>query len=97
MAPDVGRSNTVRRRVVVRGRVQGVFFRDTCRREARSRGVTGWVRNANDGSVEAAFEGEPAAVEAMINWSHRGPDGADVTAVEVVEEPPQGETRFRVD
>lgn len=97
MAPDVGRSNTVRRRVVVHGRVQGVFFRDTCRREARSRGVTGWVRNANDGSVEAAFEGEPAAVEAMINWSHRGPDGADVTAVEVVEEPPQGETRFRVD
>jgi acylphosphatase len=97
MALDVGRSNTVRRRVVVRGRVQGVFFRDTCRREARSRGVTGWVRNANDGSVEAAFEGEPAAVEAMINWSHRGPDGADVTAVEVVEEPPQGETRFRVD
>ena len=97
MAPDVGRSNTVRRRVVVRGRVQGVFFRDTCRREARSRGVTGWVRNANDGSVEAAFEGQPAAVEAMINWSHRGPDGADVAAVEVVEEPPQGETRFRVD
>lgn len=96
MAPDVGRPNTVRRRVVVRGRVQGVFFRDTCRREARSRGVTGWVRNAKDGSVEAAFEGEPAAVEAMINWSHRGPEGADVTAVEVVEEPPQGETRFRV-
>jgi acylphosphatase len=96
MVPDVGRSNTVRSRVVVRGRVQGVFFRDTCRREARSRGVTGWVRNAEDGSVEAAFEGEPAAVEAMIDWSHRGPEGADVTAVEVVEEPPQGETRFRV-
>jgi acylphosphatase len=97
MARDVGRSTTVRRRVVIRGRVQGVFFRDTCRREARSRGVTGWVRNAEDGSVEAVFEGEPAAVEAMINWSHRGPAGADVTAVEVVEEPPQGEKRFRVD
>ena len=97
MARDVGRSTTVRRRVVIRGRVQGVFFRDTCRREARSRGVTGWVRNAEDGSVEAVFEGEPAAVEAMIKWSHRGPAGADVTAVEVVEEPPQGEKRFRVD
>lgn len=96
MAREVSRSSTIRRRVVVRGRVQGVFFRDTCRREARSRGVTGWIRNAEDGSVEAAFEGEPAAVEAMIDWSHRGPEGADVTAVDVVEEPAQGETRFRV-
>jgi acylphosphatase len=96
MPRDVGRSGTIRRRVVVHGRVQGVFFRDTCRREARFRGVTGWIRNAADGSVEAAFEGDPAAVEAMIDWSHRGPEGADVTAVEVVEEPPQGETRFRV-
>ena len=96
MPRDVGRSSAIRRRVVVRGRVQGVFFRDTCRREARFRGVTGWVRNAADGSVEAAFEGDPAAVEAMIDWSHRGPQGADVTAVEVVEEPPQGETRFKV-
>ena len=96
MARDVGRSSTIRRRVVVRGRVQGVFFRDTCRREARSLGVTGWIRNAEDGSVEAAFEGEPAAVEAMIDWSHRGPEGADVTAVDVVEEPAQGDTRFRV-
>jgi acylphosphatase len=91
-----GRSSIIRRRVVIRGRVQGVFFRDTCRREARFRGVTGWVRNAEDGSVEAAFEGEPADVEAMINWSRRGPEGAEVTAVEVVEEPPEGETRFRV-
>jgi len=96
MPRDVSRSSTIRRRVVVRGRVQGVFFRDTCRREARFRGVAGWVRNAADGSVEAAFEGDPAAVEAMIDWSHRGTKGADVTAVEVVEEPPQGETRFRV-
>ena len=93
---DVSHSSTIRRRVVVRGRVQGVFFRDTCRREARFRGVTGWVRNAADGSVEAAFEGDLASVEALIDWSHRGPEGADVTAVEVVEEPPQGETRFRV-
>jgi acylphosphatase len=96
MARDGGRSSTIRRRVVVRGHVQGVFFRDTCRREARSRGVSGWVRNAADGSVEAAFEGEPAAVEALIDWSHRGPRGAEVTTVDVIEEPPQGETRFRV-
>ena len=96
MARDGGRSSNIRRRVVVRGHVQGVFFRDTCRREARSRGVSGWVRNAADGSVEAAFEGEPAAVEAMLDWSHRGPQGAEVTRVDVIEEPPQGETRFRV-
>ncbi len=96
MARDASRSSTIRRRVVVRGRVQGVFFRDTCRREARSRGVGGWVRNAADGSVEAAFEGEPAAVEAMIDWSHRGPRGAEVTAVEVTEEPPRGENSFRI-
>jgi acylphosphatase len=96
MARDAGRSTTIRRRVVVRGRVQGVFFRDTCRREAHSRGVSGWVRNAADGSVEAAFEGEPAAVEGMIDWSHRGPQGAEVTAVEVIEEEPQGENHFRV-
>jgi acylphosphatase len=97
MAGNPGRSSTIRRRIVVRGRVQGVFFRDTCRREARSRGVSGWILNAADGSVEAAFEGERPAVEAMIEWSRRGPRGADVTAVEVIEEPPQGEARFRVD
>lgn len=96
MARESGRASTIRRRVVVRGLVQGVFFRDTCRREARSRGVSGWVRNAADGSVEAAFEGEPAAVEAMIDWTHQGPQGAEVTRVDVIEEPPQGETRFRV-
>jgi acylphosphatase len=55
----------VRRRVIVHGRVQGVFFRDTTRRMAQSRGVSGWVRNNPDGTVEAAFEGEPEAVEAM--------------------------------
>jgi acylphosphatase len=96
MARDASRSTTIRRRVVVRGLVQGVFFRDTCRREARSRGVSGWVRNAANGSVEAAFEGEPAAVEAMIDWSRGGPPGAQVTAVEVIEEPPQGESHFCV-
>jgi acylphosphatase len=87
---------TIRRRVLVRGRVQGVFFRDTCRREARSRGVNGWVRNLPDQSVEAVFEGPALSVEAMIGWARRGPELAEVTTVEVTEEPPQGETRFRV-
>jgi len=96
MADDAGGSAVVRRRVVIRGLVQGVFFRDTCRREARSRGVKGWVRNLPEGSVEAAFEGGNSAVEAMIDWARRGPSSADVTAVEVSEEQPRGETQFRV-
>jgi acylphosphatase len=87
---------TIRRRVLIRGRVQGVFFRDTCRREARSRGVNGWVRNRPDQSVEAVFEGPASSVEAMVAWAGRGPELAEVTAVEVTEEPPQGERRFRV-
>jgi acylphosphatase len=87
---------TIRRRVIVSGRVQGVFFRDTCRREARTRGVNGWVRNLPDQSVEAVFEGTAPSVEAMVAWARRGPELAEVTAVEVTEEPPQGEKRFRV-
>ena len=87
---------TIRRRVVVRGRVQGVFFRDTCQREARSHGVNGWVRNLPDQSVEAVFEGPAPSVEAMVAWARRGPELAQVTAVEVTEEPPEGERRFRV-
>ena len=59
----------IRRRVIVHGRVQGVFFRDTTRRMARSRGVGGWVRNTPDGTVEAVFEGEAEAVESMVRWS----------------------------
>ena len=87
---------TIRHRVVVRGRVQGVYFRDTCRREARSHGVNGWVRNLPDQSVEAVFEGPAPSVEAMVAWARRGPELAQVTAVEVTEEPPEGERRFRV-
>lgn len=86
----------IRRRVVVRGRVQGVFFRDSCRREARKLGVSGWVTNAPDGSVEAAFEGEPAAVEQLTRWCRQGPGRAAVTDVEVTEEEPGGESGFRV-
>jgi acylphosphatase len=86
----------IRRTVIVHGRVQGVFFRDTARRMARSRGVSGWVRNTPDGTVEAAFEGDPEAVESMVRWSHEGPRGATVERVEVAEEDPEGLTEFRI-
>jgi acylphosphatase len=86
----------VRKRVIVHGRVQGVFFRDTTRRMAESRGVAGWVRNNPDGSVEAAFEGDADAVDAMVRFAHEGPRGAAVARVEVIEEDQQGLTGFRI-
>ena len=86
----------VRRRVVVHGRVQGVFFRDSCQRMASTAGVSGWVRNRNDGAVEAVFEGEPHAVDQMVTWSRQGPRRAEVTDVEVVQEEVKGESGFRV-
>lgn len=82
--------------MVVRGFVQGVFFRDSCRREARQRGVQGWVRNRADGAVEAVFEGEPADVAALVEWAGRGSRSARVDRLDVVEEEPQGEPDFRV-
>lgn len=78
----------VRARVVIHGRVQGVFFRDSARREARARGLTGWVRNQPDGSVEAVIQGERAAVEALVRWCHTGPPEAAVAAVDLAWEPP---------
>lgn len=86
----------VRKRVVVHGRVQGVFFRDTTRRMAASRAVAGWVRNNPDGSVEAVFEGEPDAVDAMVGFAHEGPRGAIVERVEVRDEPPEGLAGFLI-
>jgi acylphosphatase len=86
----------IRRRVIVRGRVQGVFFRGATQDEAARTGVDGWVRNLPDGSVEAAFEGPPDAVLAMVAFSRRGPRHARVKEVEVQEEPPNGERGFRV-
>lgn len=86
----------IRRRVVVRGTVQGVFFRDTCRREARRRSVSGWVLNRNDGAVEAVFEGEAPDVAALVEWAHTGPVRARVSSVEVTDEEPEGESGFRV-
>jgi acylphosphatase len=69
--------------VVISGRVQGVGFRASCQREAASLGLTGWVRNRWDGAVEALFEGEAAAVDAMVRWCREGPPMAYVTGVEV--------------
>ena len=86
----------IRRRVVVHGHVQGVFFRDTCRREARRLGVTGFVRNDDDGTVEAVFEGDPDAVATMVDWVHAGPGRARVSRVEVIEEEPEGLADFAV-
>lgn len=82
--------------MIIRGFVQGVFFRVTTRRLALDHGVSGWVANAGDGSVEAAFEGEPGAVEAMLRFSREGPDYAAVESVEVFEEEPVGEGSFEI-
>jgi acylphosphatase len=86
----------IRRRAVIRGEVQGVFFRDTTRRMAASRGVSGWVRNRADGAVEAVFEGEPDAVESMLRFVREGPDRAEVNEVDVAEEEPEGLEGFTV-
>jgi acylphosphatase len=90
-------SDAVRRRVVVRGDVQGVFFRDSTRERAEARGVSGSVTNRDDGAVEAVFEGPPDAVEAMVAFCREGPSRASVEDVEVIEEEPEGSTGgFRV-
>jgi acylphosphatase len=86
----------IRRRVVVTGRVQGVFFRDSCEREANRLGVRGWALNREDGRVEAVFEGEPDAVEEVIEWARTGPAHAYVTNIEVVDEQPAGESGFQI-
>ena len=80
---------TVRKRVRAHGRVQGVFFRDSTRREAARRGVAGWAANRPDGTVEAVFEGDEAAVEALVAFVRAGPGHADVERVEVDDEAPE--------
>jgi acylphosphatase len=86
----------IRRRVIVHGRVQGVFFRDSVRRMAEERGVAGEASNRDDGTVEAVFEGEPEAVEALVDFCRRGPGHSWVDRVEEHEEPAQGIEGFRV-
>jgi acylphosphatase len=86
----------VRAHVVVKGRVQGVFFRSDTRDRARSLGVGGWVANKPDGTVEAVFEGPREQVEALLRWCRRGPAGAYVEDVQVIWEEPRGERGFVV-
>jgi acylphosphatase len=86
----------IRRRAVVHGRVQGVFFRDTTRRRAESLGVSGWVANRPDGSVEAVFEGDPETVESMLRFCREGPGRAEVQSMEVSEEPVEGLSGFAI-
>jgi acylphosphatase len=85
-----------RRRVIVHGLVQGVFFRDSTRRLAQRHGVSGWVANRADGAVEAVFEGEADAVERLVAFSREGPRGAQIDSVEVTEEEPEGLSGFAV-
>jgi len=82
--------------VIVSGRVQGVFFRDSCARQARAEGVAGWVRNRPDGRVEAFFEGQAQAVEQLVAWCRHGPAHARVIGLEVVEDRPAGLETFRI-
>jgi acylphosphatase len=86
----------VRRRVLVAGRVQGVWFRESCRDQAQAAGVAGWVRNLADGRVEVVLEGPPAAVDEVVGWCRRGPRRARVDGIEVVDEAAVGEQGFRV-
>jgi acylphosphatase len=81
--------------LVIHGRVQGVFFRDSMRREAQNLAVAGWVRNRSDGTVEAVVQGEPAAVDAIVRWAKHGPERAQVERVDI--EPAEGAyTSFEV-
>jgi acylphosphatase len=86
----------IRSHVLVSGRVQGVFFRDTCRRLAEQHGVAGWVRNLPDGRVEAVFEGPADDVGRLVDWCRKGPRHAMVDHVEVQPEPPEGLRAFRI-
>ena len=85
-----------RAKVIVRGSVQGVFFRAEARDRARSLGLAGWVRNVPDGTVEAVFEGEAERVESLVEWCSRGPAGARVEQVDVDWSEPEGDQGFSV-
>ncbi|WP_049925828.1 acylphosphatase [Halopiger goleimassiliensis] len=85
-----------RAHVFVSGTVQGVYYRANTRDTARENGVDGWVKNLEDGRVEAVFEGPKADVEAMIEWCHTGSPAADVEDVAVEYEEPRGEDGFEI-
>jgi acylphosphatase len=86
---------TIRRRLLVSGRVQGVFYRDSCRQKAEEQGIGGSARNLSDGRVEIIVEGDDDAVERMTQWCRQGSEAARVESVEVEEQEPQGETSFK--
>ncbi len=86
----------MRKRVVVSGRVQGVFFRGTIRNAAEREGLAGWVRNNRDGTVEAVFEGDSASIARLVALCRQGPPAAQIEAVELHEEPEEGAAGFRV-
>ena len=85
---------SVRRRLLVEGEVQGVFFREECRQQAQSAGVAGWATNLSDGRVEVVLEGDADAVERVVAWCREGPSGAQVTGVDVTEEEPEDLSGF---
>jgi acylphosphatase len=92
-----GQGRMIRVRIVIRGRVQGVYFRASARDVARIQRLSGWIRNRLDANVEAVVEGEEDAVQAFIAWCHDGPPGAYVTDVQATTEPYTGEFQgFRV-
>ena len=86
----------MRRRVVIHGSVQGVFFRYSLRRLAEQHGVSGWARNTSEGTVEAVFEGESEAVERLVSFANTGPPDARVDAVDVHEDEPEGLSGFAI-
>jgi acylphosphatase len=86
----------IRRRAIVHGDVQGVFFRDSTRRKARELGLAGWVRNRADGTVEAVVEGARDAVQEMLQELRSGPPRARVDHVDVTDEPPEGLSGFGI-
>jgi acylphosphatase len=94
--PPAYRLLVIRYRVLISGRVQGVFFRDTCRRLAERSGVAGWVRNLPDGQVEVVFEGPQEAVRRLLEWAHSGPAQAEVDNVAVRPETPEGLATFQI-
>jgi acylphosphatase len=91
MTPD-----TIRRRLVVHGKVQGVFYRDSTREAARNEGVSGWAANRSDGTVEVVLEGPPDAVGSVVGYCRAGPSSADVHAVDEHEETPEGLSGFQI-
>ncbi len=88
-------ADAIRKRLLIDGRVQGVFFRESCRRQATAAGVAGWARNLDDGRVEVVLEGGAEAVERVVAWCRTGPALAVVTGVQVSGEAAQGLSGFR--